>query len=292
MVPLEVAAIEPEEYLDFIPPAEWSPFGQLDRGGALLGQGGADLREIGAGGSLTFGDLPLPVRGVVDDALIGAHEAVVSTSVGSRLGIVRPRYMLIAPSSDASRHEIESALLDLLPSGVRLRVRGPGETPVFRHGDAVLPQVTLKEIFGEFAAAPGPGGTLRQDETWRQESLKTGNVPILGRITCHRRVFPQLRAALGELVARGISDLVDPGDYGGCYSPRFLLHDPSLGISHHAWGVAIDLNSSQNPFGAEPTMDARVVEVFERWGLAWGGRWLIPDGTHFEFLRFPLSPKG
>jgi D-alanyl-D-alanine carboxypeptidase len=29
--------------------------------------------------------------------------------------------------------------------------------------------------------------------------------------------------------------------------------------------------------------------VFERWGFTWGGRWLVPDGMHFEFLRFPQA---
>jgi hypothetical protein len=29
-----------------------------------------------------------------------------------------------------------------------------------------------------------------------------------------------------------------------------------------------------------------VVTVFERWGFTWGGTWVVPDGMHFEFLRF------
>ena len=43
---------------------------------------------------------------------------------------------------------------------------------------------------------------------------------------------------------------------------------------------------------ATTRVDPRVVEVMERWGFEWGGRWLVPDPMHFEFLRFPLSPKG
>jgi hypothetical protein len=38
-------------------------------------------------------------------------------------------------------------------------------------------------------------------------------------------------------------------------------------------------------------MDPRVVEIFERWGFEWGGRWLVPDPMHFEFVRFvPRDP--
>jgi hypothetical protein len=34
------------------------------------------------------------------------------------------------------------------------------------------------------------------------------------------------------------------------------------------------------------TTQTRLVSIFQRWGFAWGGAWLVPDGTHFEFLRF------
>jgi hypothetical protein len=49
---------------------------------------------------------------------------------------------------------------------------------------------------------------------------------------------------------------------------------------------------SQNPLGAPPRLDRRVVDAFERWGLTWGGRWLVPDAMHFEFLTFPRAIKG
>jgi hypothetical protein len=157
---------------------------------------------------------------------------------------------------------------------------------VFRHGDAVLPAVALKEVFGEFAADP-IGGFLRLERRWVSENIRTIRVPRLGSVTCHRRIIPMLRGALRELADRGLAGLIDPAQYGGCYSPRFLNRTPAAGLSHHAWGVALDINVAQNPYGAEPRMDRRVVEVFERWGFTWGGRWLVPDAMHFEFMRFP-----
>jgi len=287
-VPVEVAAVDVAEYRAFLPPADRSALAGLEDGGALLGRTGAELRRVGPGGTLTFGTVTLRVRGILEDELIGAHEVLVSRSTGTRLGIVRPRYLLVAPRTSVPRRRVEAGLRAALPPGTRLRVRAPGETPVFRHGDAVLPSLALKEAFGEFAAEP-TGGFLRIEERWEAQNIRTARVPRLGTVRCHRRILPMLRGALRELANRGLAGLIDPGQYGGCYSPRFLNRNPAAGISHHAWGVALDLNVAQNPYGAEPRMDRRVVEVFERWGFTWGGRWLVPDAMHFEFIRFPAK---
>ena len=284
--PTEVAAVRPLSYRRFVPPADRPLVESLAGGGALLSRGAARLRGIEAGATLRFGGLVLPVVGVLDDELVGAHEVVVSGETGARLGITRARYLLVAPRAKPNRREVEEGIRGALPPGVRVRVRGPGETPVFRHGDAVLPPLRLKELFGEFAAAPQPGGMLRIEPSWVRRNIRTTTLPVIGLVTCHRTIVPAMRSALAELQRRALDDLIDPGDFGGCYSPRFILRSPVTGISHHGWGIAFDLNVSQNPFGREPRMDPRVVEVFERHGFTWGGRWLVPDGMHFEFLRF------
>lgn len=291
LVPVEVAAIDATTYERFVPPADRGAFVSLVARDAFVGRMGAALRGVGAGGYLSFGKRTFRVQSVVDDELLGDHEVVVSSRMGERIGISRPRYLLVAPAPGVSRRNIETAIRRVLPGGVRVRVRGPGETPVFRHGDAVLSPVRLKELFGEFAARPGPGGTIVADPGWVEENIRSAAVPILGMVRCHRKVLSQLRGALEELARRGLGDLIDPGDYGGCFSPRFANRDPTAGLSHHSWGVAVDVNVTENPLGGEPRLDRQVVEVFERWGFTWGGRWLVPDGMHFEFLRFPLAPR-
>lgn len=291
-IPIEIAAVDPATYTSFVPAADAPSIAGLARAGIVLGRGSAALRGISRRGALAFDDVTLDVTGVVDDGLIGAHEGVVGNTTGERLGIVRPRYLLVEVAPDASPDDVERALASMAPPGVRVRIRAPGETPEFRHGDAVLPPLRLKEIFGEFAAAPAGGADIRVDREWVRANIRTATMPRLGTVRCHDKILGQMRAAFDELVRRGLDDLVDPQDFGGCFVPRFLSRDEGAGLSHHSWGIAFDLNVSQNAFGSEPRMDPRVVEVFERWGFAWGGRWLVPDGMQFEFLRFPLSPKG
>ncbi|MGH2807248.1 MAG: M15 family metallopeptidase [Actinomycetota bacterium] len=128
-------------------------------------------------------------------------------------------------------------------------------------------------------------GYIEPDPAWIHANIASGTVPILGRITCHRLLFPQLAAALGEIQEAGLASKIDPSDYGGCYVPRFIDRDPRRGLSFHAFGLAVDMNVSENYLGREGKIDPRVVETFERWGFEWGGRWSRPDPMHFQLAR-------
>jgi hypothetical protein len=110
-------------------------------------------------------------------------------------------------------------------------------------------------------------------------------VPLLGSATCNVALFPQLRGAIRQLIAEGLSDTIS--SYSGCFAPRHINRIPTAGLSHHSWGIAVDINVPQNPFGATPHQDPRMVEVFEEWGFIWGGRFIEPDGMHFEYRRPP-----
>jgi len=286
-IPLEVAGADPSAYARFLAPSDRTFIPALLRGEALLGATAAELRRLGPGSTLIFGTRKVRVAGVVSDAAIGAHEVLVSRRMAQSLKVTRDRYLLIDPARGASRKRLTKRIRGLLPPGVLLRVRGPGETPFFRQGDAVLPPVRLKVLFGEFAGRPIAGGYLDVDPGWVRTHIVVNRVPILGRVRCNRALIPQLRGALAEVEREGLAKFLDRKDYAGCYSSRFLNRNPEAGISHHAWGVAFDVNASTNQFGQTPHLDSRVVAVFRKWGFTWGGRWLLPDGMHFEFVSFP-----
>ena len=288
-VPLETIGFDPATYPGLLPASARAAFARLRPGEALLGTTSARLRRLGPGGRLRLAPGPgqtgrwLTVAGVVDDDLVGAAEVAVTTAGARAAGITRDRYLLLAYRG--GRDAVAAAVRRILPARLPVRLRGPGETPFFRAGDAVLPQAMVKERFGEFAWRKGAGDAYTQDPAWVAANLATARVPILGRVRCNRALLGALAGAMGELRQRDLARLVDPDAYAGCWNPR--LTRGGGGVSRHAWGAAVDLNVAGNPTGLASAQDPRLVEVMERWGFTWGGRWLVPDPAHFEWLRPP-----
>ncbi len=226
------------------------------------------------------------VAGVLPDRDVGGHELLVSRRQAAALGQTTDRYLLVEPAPATPWQALAARIRAMLPPGARLRIRAPGQAAWLRQGDAVLPQAMEKALLGEFAArpTPAPGGWITIDPAWVARHIVTAPMPILGRVTCNRAVIAPLRGALAEVVRRGLARLVDPGDYAGCYAARVIPGDPGPSLAHHAWGSAIDLNARANPQGLPPHQDPRLVAILQRWGFTWGGRWLVPDGMHFELL--------
>jgi hypothetical protein len=289
-IPLEVAAVEPRDFARFLPPADASMALALAEGQGILGESSARLRGLGPGAEMRFGDVRIEVAAILSDELVGAHELLVSREVGRSIGVTRDRYALVVPDAARTVSKVERLLDPILPASPPSKVRAPGDTPYFRQGDAVLPPVRIKLLFGEFAARPEAGdpGFLDLDPAWVKRNIDTRPVPLLGPVTCHVALFPQIRGVIREIVQRGLQDTIH--SFSGCFSPRHILADPTAGLSHHAWGIALDLNVQQgNLFGETPHQDPRLVEVFERWGFVWGGTFIVPDGMHFEYHREPAS---
>ena len=139
---------------------------------------------------------------------------------------------------------------------------------------------TLGSVVGTYRYRVLGGGRIAPESAWVAANIRTEEVPILGSVTCHKDLFPQLRAALLEVQSRGLAAEIHPDEYAGCYYPRFIANTTSL--SNHSFGLALDLNVPGNGRGTVGEMDRDVVAVFKKWGFAWGGDWRYTDPMHFE----------
>ena len=131
------------------------------------------------------------------------------------------------------------------------------------------------------------GGHIAPDPAWVRDHITTEAVPILGAVTCNKLIFPQLKAALQDVIDQGLADKIHPDQYAGCYYPRFIAGTSTL--SNHAFGLALDINAIENQRGTAGLIDRGVVAIFEKWGFTWGGDWHYTDPMHFEMnsIRTP-----
>jgi hypothetical protein len=285
---LNVVAVDPGSYRAYTPLASADATQVWDRvaGGELAvrpklkkqlppdAQGYWKMGSASSAPKIHLGAYAPQIPGLVD--------AVVNTAWGKALGLPADNAVIVSTSITSPEQVVKplQALLGSAASVQRLDV-------VARDGlDPGAVQIAY--VVGSVADAVGRytyrvlgGGRIAPDPAWVQAHITTETVPILGRVTCNRLLFPQLKAALAEVVARGLASKIH--STAGCYNPRFIAGSSSL--SNHAFGLAIDINAPENARGTAGQMDRGVVQIFEKWGFTWGGTWHYTDPMHFEMNR-------
>jgi hypothetical protein len=272
--PLDTFVIDPRAYAQVTGDAA---FRALRGGRVLLSDASARLRHLRTGDRMTLtGGRTVAVGGVVPDDVARGAELVAATADVPR-GQRRATALVVATRDP-------DAVADAVPDDRLTRVgRLDARPDSATTAGSITRPVQLKHNFGEFAVKlPYGANWIDIDPGWVRRNIVTRSVPILGAVTCHRAMIAPLRRALGRLHRQGLARLVDRGDYAGCFAARRIADSGSLSL--HAWGLAVDMNASENPQGSTPRQDRRVVRAFERVGFTWGGRWpTAPDGMHFEW---------
>ena len=149
------------------------------------------------------------------------------------------------------------------------------------------------------------GSEGRPTPQWESANLTMASVPFhlklswdekvtIRKFTCHRLIRPVLETIFEEiwhLYGKDVKaiDEARVNRFGGCYNFRRKRGGASL--SCHSWGVAVDIDPEKNPLGkpykeSSGMLPMEVVEIFERYGAEWGGRWGNRcDAQHFQFAR-------
>lgn len=208
--------------------------------------------------------------------------AVVNENWANLLGMPLGNALLVSTGSSAP---------DAVVKALKRRVGERGSVQRLALGlggvkqTAVITGGSVASAVGSFTYTANADGTVNPDSGWVANYIRTESVPILGNVTCNKAMLPQLRAALTEIVRRGLADKIHPSEYGGCYVPRYIERNPARGLSFHTWGTAIDLNVPGNLRGSVGEIDPTVVAIFKSWGFNWGGDWGYTDPMHFELAR-------
>ena len=276
-IPLDALIVEPGAYARALRQAR-GELARLRRGSALLSRSSARLRRLGVGDRMdVVGSGELRVAGIVDDQVVGLAEVVVSRGqIGGRPGT---QQLLVTTTQPERIHRRLAGDDAVRVRTVTTRVRSAPQL--------IARPLEVKQRFGEFAVRlPYGADWIGVEPGWLRRNVVTRSVPILGAVTCNKRLFPPLRRALRALERRGLSGVVDRADYAGCHAPRRIPGSGSLSL--HAWGLAIDLNAAANPRLRGSRQDSRLVNAMEDAGFTWGGRWpTVPDPMHFELHAVP-----
>lgn len=249
-----LAAVDPATFRRFTPEvtaradAVW---GRVAGGDLAISPSLSDELGQELGGDLVLGNQAgaLALRVGARASLPPKIDAVVNRRWGERLGMV-PGNAVLVSTGDGDPAAVAEALRRRLGDAVTVSPL-TASPPSEGRQTAFLTGGSVADVVGSFRYRYFADGSVEPDPAWVRAHIRTAEVPILGAVTCHRVVLPQLRSALQEVVDRGLADRIDPGDYGGCYVPRFIARDPSKGLSLHTW-ASRSTSTSRATCGARP----------------------------------------
>ena len=134
----------------------------------------------------------------------------------------------------------------------------------------------IKELFGEPGKPYTHSGAVNLPSSL---PLSWDLNTTIRRFRCHEKLSEVFQSVFNEIYKQGLWEHLN--DFGGCYQYRPARNLSKL--STHSWGIAVDVDVNDNPLGADPVIDDRIVVIFEDHGFLWGGRWSRPDGMHFQY---------
>jgi hypothetical protein len=166
------------------------------------------------------------------------------------------------------------------------------------NADGIVGGLTWRALFGIDMPAPKIAMPIYQRDlmeifgdphessfatTWlRNTTVDLGSKKI--KIYCNDIMITPLQLAVSLLKQRGLASQWHT--YDGCWNVRYMRGGNSLSV--HSWGLAIDINAAENPFGSDDfQMTEEFAACFEDAGFTWGGRWRMPstDAMHFQLCR-------
>lgn len=285
-VRLEVGEVEPLGFRPVAPgPTKEADFvwTSLVLGDVVPTKSAAQKLGVKGAAELTIGGARgFKIGAFADNGVPNLADVLVATDGKRRLRMPGPRLFVIGAEDGAALEQVGKGLRRLLPGARLERLAPPASAPTAAPAPVADVGAVSGTTIGTMHFRILEDGSIIPDPAWVAANIVSAEVPVLGTVTCHRLMIPRLAGAMGEIERLGFAPLIRTQDYGGCYVPRFIDRDVAKPLSNHAFGFAIDFNTTTNQLGTKGDMDPRIVEVMARWGFSWGGLWERPDPMHFE----------
>ncbi|HEV3472287.1 MAG TPA: M15 family metallopeptidase [Actinomycetota bacterium] len=285
---MRVASVDPLPFRSVAPPSTrdaefvWLA---LFSDQAVLTFEAAKALGVTSAQEVTVGKTTVKVGAFADNGMPNLADMIVSTRVARAMKLGAPTVLVVGAKTGTTIETLGKDLRRKLPGADLKRIR----VVTSSRSQPAAPQPTgtvSGATIGTMSFRILKNGFIDPDDSWVAANITSASVPILGTVRCHRIMIPQLGAALAEIEDAGLAGEIRPSEYAGCYVPRFIDRDPRRGLSMHAFGLAVDLNTSTNQLGTRGDMHPDVVRIFEKWGFGWGGWWQPrPDPMHFELAR-------
>lgn len=281
--------VAPVEYISIVGGQQMADV--IATGQVAISEEAAKLRRAQVGDVLVLRDNRFRMRefvigAIVAEPFVNWGELLMSTDIAATLGSM-PIARVSIVNFDAPKSVVSALGKKKIQIGntFRLRTTWDNENP-----DGTLGLAAAKTLMGEFAFRPSAGSNIEIAPSWKDANIAWGTifkrVPLF--MNCHKKVVKAIQRALTEISKAGLArhiDVKNSNRYGGCFVSRYSRLAGNFGSpSRHAFGMAFDLNISNNQQGTIPQMNCDVVRIMRRWGFAWGGNFWPLDGMHFEYV--------
>jgi hypothetical protein len=138
----------------------------------------------------------------------------------------------------------------------------------------------VSEVFGNIEYVDVDGGRIKIVNGWTDESIRSVTLPVIGKEQVHRLLVDVFFEVLIQAQNQGLAEEIRQF---AVWSPRHKMHDSGRPLSLHSWGIACDINWSENPPGHASRIHPGIVSLFETAGFYWGANFSHPDPMHFQF---------
>lgn len=141
------------------------------------------------------------------------------------------------------------------------------EKLISRYGDPFIDRVSFE---------------VKHMTLYRPDKDITDAIPCVRKVYCNKDFVDPLNRVFRALIAKGFAGEIKT--FGGCYNVRYIRGYEAQKIpSIHAYAMAIDFNTAENPLGGPVRFTQPFLQVWRDEGFVCGADFRRKDAMHFQY---------